>query len=32
VEGGDLAYVEERIIADGELLPRLSARLTRYIG
>lgn len=32
VEGGDLAYVEERISADGELTPRLSARLTRYIG
>ncbi|MFZ2173438.1 MAG: FABP family protein [Rhodococcus sp. (in: high G+C Gram-positive bacteria)] len=32
VEGGDLAYVEERVIADGELLPRLSARLSRYIG
>ncbi|NMM82876.1 FABP family protein [Rhodococcus sp. SRB_17] len=32
VEGGDLAYVEERILADGALEPRLSARLTRYIG
>ncbi|NLE81259.1 MAG: FABP family protein [Rhodococcus sp.] len=32
VEGGDLAYVEERIVADGDLVPRLSARLSRYIG
>ena len=32
VEGGDLAYVEERVDADGELRPRLSARLERYIG
>ncbi|QNG17604.1 FABP family protein [Rhodococcus triatomae] len=32
VEGGDLAYVEERVGADGELTPRLSARLARYIG
>ncbi|ERB50526.1 hypothetical protein N806_04870 [Rhodococcus sp. P27] len=32
VEGGDLAYVEERIMSDGGLEPRLSARLTRYIG
>ena len=32
VEGGDLAYVEERVIADGPLAPRLSARLSRYIG
>ncbi|NLG56588.1 MAG: FABP family protein [Rhodococcus sp.] len=32
VEGGDLAYVEERIDADGDLTPRLSARLSRYIG
>lgn len=32
VEGGDLAYVEERIVADGDLTPRLSARLSRYIG
>ncbi|MFD4295180.1 FABP family protein [Rhodococcus sp. NPDC058505] len=32
VEGGDLAYVEERILADGELKPHLSARLSRYIG
>ncbi|WP_307828338.1 FABP family protein [Antrihabitans sp. YC2-6] len=32
IEGGDLAYVEERVDADGELKPRLSARLARYIG
>lgn len=32
VEGGDLAYVEERILADGPLKPHLSARLARYIG
>lgn len=32
VDGGDLAYVEERVIADGPLEPRLSARLQRYIG
>ncbi|MEE2060646.1 FABP family protein [Rhodococcus artemisiae] len=32
VEGGDLAYVEERVIADGELVPRMSARLSRYVG
>ncbi|WP_327095237.1 FABP family protein [Nocardia vinacea] len=32
VEGGDLAYVEERVVADGPLEPRLSARLQRYIG
>lgn len=32
VEGGDLAYVEERILADGPLKPHLSARLSRYIG
>ncbi|GGK58984.1 FABP family protein [Nocardia camponoti] len=32
VEDGDLAYVEERVDADGELIPRLSARLQRYIG
>ncbi|MFF0814824.1 FABP family protein [Rhodococcus sp. NPDC003318] len=32
VEGGDLAYVEERILADGDLEPHLSARLSRYIG
>ena len=32
IEGGDLAYVEERVDADGELKPRLSARLSRHIG
>ncbi len=32
VEGGDLAYVEERVIADGPLEPRFSARLQRYAG
>ncbi|PTR28834.1 uncharacterized protein DUF1794 [Rhodococcus sp. OK519] len=32
VEGGDLAYVEERVVADGPLAPRYSARLQRYIG
>ncbi|UYP19600.1 FABP family protein [Rhodococcus sp. Z13] len=32
VDGGDLAYVEERVTADGELKPRMSARLTRYVG
>ena len=32
VEGGDLAYVEERVDADGGLIPHLSARLTRHIG
>ncbi|NUS43646.1 MAG: FABP family protein [Mycobacteriaceae bacterium] len=32
IEGGDLGYVEERIIADGPLKPHLSARLKRYIG
>lgn len=32
VEGGDLAYVEERVNADGTLEPRLSARLQRFIG
>ncbi|WP_255450379.1 FABP family protein [Skermania sp. ID1734] len=32
VEGGDLAYVEERVDADGALEPRLSARLQRYVG
>ncbi|MET9329434.1 FABP family protein [Tsukamurella sp. NPDC003166] len=30
--GGALAYVEERIDADGELIPRLSAKLNRYAG
>ncbi|MFZ2530485.1 MAG: FABP family protein [Rhodococcus sp. (in: high G+C Gram-positive bacteria)] len=32
IEGGDLAYVEERIVADGDLKPHLSARLSRHIG
>lgn len=32
VEDGDLAYVEERIGADGALMPHLSARLSRFIG
>ncbi|KQU39226.1 MULTISPECIES: FABP family protein [unclassified Rhodococcus (in: high G+C Gram-positive bacteria)] len=32
VEGGDLAYVEERVGPDGDLEPRLSARLERYVG
>ncbi|WP_435278164.1 FABP family protein [Rhodococcus yananensis] len=32
VEDGDLAYVEERVDADGDLTPRMSARLSRYIG
>ncbi|MCW2560884.1 MAG: hypothetical protein JWP55_4848 [Mycobacterium sp.] len=32
VEGGDLAYVEERVDADGGLIPHLSARLTRFVG
>ncbi|WP_280262558.1 FABP family protein [Nocardia abscessus] len=32
VEGGHQAYVEERVVADGPLEPRLSARLQRYIG
>ncbi|WP_430331006.1 FABP family protein [Rhodococcus sp. ACT016] len=32
VDGGDLAYVEERVVADGPLEPRFSARLQRYIG
>jgi len=32
VEDGDLAYVEERVDADGELVPDLSARLTRFVG
>jgi hypothetical protein len=32
VEGGDLAYVEERVDADGGLVPHLSARLSRVIG
>lgn len=32
IEGGDLAYVEERVDADGGLVPHLSARLSRYVG
>ncbi|GAA4659994.1 FABP family protein [Gordonia humi] len=32
VPDGDLAYVEERVDADGELTPRLSAKLKRVIG
>jgi hypothetical protein len=32
VEGGDLAYVEERVDADGGLVPHLSARLSRFVG
>lgn len=32
VESGDLAYVEERVDADGGLVPHLSARLSRYAG
>ncbi|MDF2823413.1 MAG: fatty acid-binding protein [Mycobacterium sp.] len=32
VDGGDLAYVEERVDADGGLVPHLSARLSRYVG
>lgn len=32
VEGGDLGYVEERVDADGGLVPHLSARLTRFVG
>jgi len=32
VEDGDLAYVEERVGADGALVPHLSARLSRFIG
>ncbi|MDV3129413.1 FABP family protein [Mycobacterium sp. 21AC1] len=32
VEGGDLAYVEERVDADGGLAPHLSARLSRFVG
>ena len=31
VEGGDLAYVEERVDADGGLVPHLSARLARFV-
>lgn len=32
VEDGDLAYVEERVDADGSLVPHLSARLSRFAG
>ncbi|WAC54205.1 FABP family protein [Gordonia sp. SL306] len=32
VEDGDLAYVEERVDADGDLIPRISAKLRRYAG
>lgn len=32
VPDGDLAYVEERVDAEGELTPRLSAKLHRVIG
>jgi hypothetical protein len=32
VAGGDLAYVEERVDADGGLVPHLSARLSRFVG
>ncbi|AZG45724.1 FABP family protein [Gordonia insulae] len=32
VDDGDLAYVEERVDADGDLIPRLSAKLRRYAG
>ncbi|WP_165849808.1 FABP family protein [Mycobacterium uberis] len=32
IERGDLAYVEERVDADGELVPHLSARLSRFAG
>ncbi|MGL5442803.1 MAG: FABP family protein, partial [[Mycobacterium] stephanolepidis] len=32
VDGGDLAYVEERVGADGGLAPHLSARLSRFVG
>jgi hypothetical protein len=32
VEGGDLAYVEERVDTDGRLVPHLSARLSRFAG
>ncbi|BBX20226.1 FABP family protein [Mycolicibacterium duvalii] len=32
IEGGDLAYVEERVDADGGLVPHLSARLSRFVG
>lgn len=32
VDDGDLAYVEERVDADGDLVPRLSAKLSRHVG
>ncbi|BBY81861.1 FABP family protein [Mycolicibacterium pulveris] len=32
IEGGDLGYVEERVDADGGLVPHLSARLSRFAG
>ncbi|MDR3658958.1 MAG: FABP family protein [Mycobacterium sp.] len=32
IENGDLAYVEERVDADGGLTPHLSARLSRFVG
>ncbi|WP_020105034.1 FABP family protein [Nocardia sp. 348MFTsu5.1] len=32
VEDGDLAYVEERVDSDGDLVPRASAKLSRYAG
>ncbi|WP_235174576.1 FABP family protein [Tomitella biformata] len=32
VEGGDLAYVEERALGEAERKPHISARLTRYVG
>lgn len=32
VEDGDLAYVEERVDAEGDLVPRASAKLRRYVG
>lgn len=32
VPDGDLAYVEERVDADGDLTPRLSAKLQRQVG
>ncbi|MGW0039179.1 FABP family protein [Gordonia sp. NPDC003376] len=32
VEDGDLAYVEERVDPDGDLTPRLSAKLRRHVG
>ena len=32
VEGGDLAFVEERVDADGAFVPHLSARFSRFVG